>query len=169
MYKKRKRSGAVDMDALTQDITRKVYVNIMQMLTAQGIEITILAEASPGTAGNISCASKEVDQKVVAIMTEPDTIDLLEGPTPCSLVIRPGGYLIKVARGQVLSVICILHTVLICAISWLRWAWYIVIPPITYYSSPPPNEEFTTLDEALRQKIQWKMDDIVVSSASQFG
>ena len=68
---------------------------------------------SPGAAGKSSCASREVEQQVAATETEPDTIDLLEGPMSCSLVIRPGGYHIKVARGQVLSGVHILHTVLI--------------------------------------------------------
>ena len=48
-------------------------------------------------------------------MTEPDTIDLLEGSMPCSLVIRPSGYQMEVARGQVLPDVHILHTALIRA------------------------------------------------------
>ena len=72
MYKKRKRP-VVDLDALTQtltqDITRKVYANIIEQLAAKGIDISIVAEASPGAAGKRSCASKEVDQQVVSAMT----------------------------------------------------------------------------------------------------
>jgi hypothetical protein len=41
MYKKRKRSDAVDVDALTRDITQKVYSSIMGQLAAKGIEISM--------------------------------------------------------------------------------------------------------------------------------
>ena len=112
MYKKRKRF-AVDVDAITRDITRKVYASIMGQLASQGIEISMPQEASTEAAGKSSCSSKEVDQKVVDAVIEPDTIDLLEGPTHCSLVIRPGRYLIEVASGQVLPNVRILHQVLI--------------------------------------------------------
>ena len=99
MYKKRKRSDAVDVDALTRDITQKVYSSIMGQLAAKGIEISMPQDFSPGVTGKSSCASREVEQQVVATETEPDTIDLLEGSTSCSLVIRPGGNHIEVARG----------------------------------------------------------------------
>ena len=62
MYKKRKRSGAVDVDALTQNITQKVYTTIMGQLAAKGIDISIPQEASFGVAGKSSCAPKEVEQ-----------------------------------------------------------------------------------------------------------
>ena len=48
-----------------------------------------------------SQASSEVEQLIFSPSMELDTIDLLDGHPLCSLVIRPGGYQIEVAKGQV--------------------------------------------------------------------
>ena len=89
----------MDVGALTQNIIRKVYANMMEQLASRGIQISIPPEGSPGAAGKSRCTSKEVEPQVAATVTEPDTIDLLEGPTPCNLKIRLDGYHIEVARG----------------------------------------------------------------------
>ena len=82
----------------------------MGQLAAKGIEISMPQDFSPRAAGKSSCTFREVEQQVAATEIEPDTIDLLEGPMSCSLVIRPDGYHIEVARGQVLPDVHILQT-----------------------------------------------------------
>ena len=66
----------------------------------KGVVIPIApAGGSPIAEHKSSQASREVEQPAFSPSMEPDTIDLLDGPTPCLLVIRPGGYYIEVAKG----------------------------------------------------------------------
>ena len=102
MYKKRKRSVLIDVEALTQSIREIVYQDILQRFAAQGVIIpSAPAGGSPIAGHKSSQASREVEHPVFSPSVEPDTVDLHDRPMPCSLVIRPRGYYIKVAKGQV--------------------------------------------------------------------
>ena len=112
MYKKRKRSVPIDVEALTQSIREIIYQDILQRFAAQGVIIpSAPAGGSPIAGHKSSQASREVEQLVFSPSVEPDTIDLLDGSTPCSVVMRPGGYYIEVAKGQVHSNVQVLHMV----------------------------------------------------------
>ncbi|KAL6654028.1 hypothetical protein ACP70R_007493 [Stipagrostis hirtigluma subsp. patula] len=179
MYKKRKRSE-VDVDKLTETITAQVTQDVMArvatLLASQGIqfELPTPATVSPADGHKSSCASagasgREPDlyeemMQATAHEPEPDTIDLLSEPTPCSLMIILGGYDIEVARGLVYPQQLELHTVPIrddFAVVFVDHAnsdyhdWVLEVPP---------NDEITTLGQAQLQRIQWRRMHIVVRS-----
>ena len=94
--------GAIDVQALTESISESIYQDLLQRFTTHGVVIpSAPAGDSPIVGHKSSQASREVEQLVFSPSMEPDTIDLLNGPMPCSLVIRPGGYQIDTTKGHV--------------------------------------------------------------------
>jgi hypothetical protein len=165
MYKKRKRSGDIDVEALTQSITETVYQGIVQRFAAQGVVIpSDPAGDSPIARGKSSQASREVEQPVFSPSMEPDTIDLLDGPTPCSLVIRPGGYQIEVAKGQVHPEVQVLHTVPIRPGYAVVFVDFVHANAVDTDLPVPPNDEIQKLGQARLQRIQWNRGAILVQA-----
>ena len=115
MYRKRKQSTSdVDVEAIkevksqvTEEITKKVTNDIMAMLHDQGVHLRSPSNTPcPVSGRKSSCASasdvveRDYFDRLKATL-DPDIMDLLTEPTPCSLVISPRGYQMKVARGWV--------------------------------------------------------------------
>ena len=168
MYKKWKRSVPIDVEALTQLIRKIVYQVIMQRFAAHGVVIPSAPVGGSPIAGHKSSQdSKEVEQPIFSPSLEPDTIDLLDGPPPCSLVIRPGGYYIEVAKGQVHPNVQVLHTVPI------RPGYTVVFVDCVHANAVDtdlpvtPNNEIKKLSQVRLQRIQWKRRDIVVHTVSR--
>ena len=93
MYKKRKWSVPIDVEVLTQSIREIIYQDVMQRFVAQRVVIPIAPTGgSPFARHKSSQASREVEQHVFSPSMELNTIELLNEPKPCSLLIRPRGY-----------------------------------------------------------------------------
>ena len=79
----------------------------MAMLRDQGVHLRSPSNTpSPigGQKSSCALASDVVERDYIDRLEatpDPDTVDLLKEPTPCSLVINPGGYQMEVARGRV--------------------------------------------------------------------
>ena len=115
MYRKRKQSTSdVDVEAIkevrslvTEEVTKKVTHDIMAMLHDQGLHLRSPSNTPRPVGGRTSsCASASdaVDRDYIDRLEatpNPDTVDLLTEPTPCTLVINPRGYQMEVARGMV--------------------------------------------------------------------
>ena len=90
-----------------EEITKKVTNDIMAMLHDQGVHLRSPSNTpSPIGGWKSSCAlaSDAVERDYIdGLEATPDldTMGLLIEPTPCSLVINPGGYQMEVARGRV--------------------------------------------------------------------
>jgi len=82
-----------------------------------------------------------------------DSIDVLTDPTPCALLIYPGGYQIEVARGLVYPKQTELHTVPILDEHVVVKVEYVHMNFDDHVLKPPPNDETLTLGQALLQKI----------------
>ena len=82
-----------------------------------------------------------------------DSIDFLTDPTPCALLIYPGGYQIEVARGLVYPKQIELHTILILDEHVVVKVEYVHMNFDYHVLKPPPNDETLTLGQALLQKI----------------
>jgi hypothetical protein len=74
-----------------------------------------------------------------------DSIDVLTDPTPCALLIYPGGYQIEVARGLVYPKQTELHTVLILDEHVVVKVEYVHMNFDDHVLKPPPNDETLTL------------------------
>ena len=74
-----------------------------------------------------------------------DSIDVLTDPTPCALLIYPGGYEIKVARGLVYPKQTELHTVPILDQHVVVKVEYVHMNFDDHVLKPPPNNETLTL------------------------
>ncbi|CAN6356066.1 unnamed protein product [Urochloa humidicola] len=90
-----------------------------------------------------------------------DSISRLSEPTPCALFQTVGGYRVPVAWGHVYPKQYVLHSVQIdveCAV--------VKVEKVGDYPDKllphPPNDEISTLGEALLQRIQWSRRDIIV-------
>jgi hypothetical protein len=111
MYRKRKRSNDVDVEAIkeqvtleiTEKVTEKVTNDIIARLRAQGVNLSSPSNTPPSTGGkSSSCASASdavCDSKLDRIggTSDPEGI----GHTPCTLVlINREGYQVEVATGR---------------------------------------------------------------------
>ncbi|TVU21211.1 hypothetical protein EJB05_30835, partial [Eragrostis curvula] len=92
---------------------------------------------------------------------EPDPIDGLSEPTPCALV-TPGGHQQEIARGVVHPGQSVVHTVAVQPDSAVVQVDYVYAGHENDLLPIAPNDEITTLGEALLQRIQWKRSHIVV-------
>jgi len=98
-----------------------------------------------------------------------DSIDSLTDPTPCALLIYPGGYQIEVARGLVYPKQTELHTVPILDEHVVVKVEYVHMNFDDHVLKPPPNDETLTLGQALMQRIQWNRRHIIVNPKSLDG
>ncbi|RLM49020.1 hypothetical protein C2845_PMPSC055709 [Panicum miliaceum] len=182
MYRKRKRTGSVDVEAIKSELRAEVTNDIISMLAAQGIQLQLpptsrnqsptpgrrssCASASEAENLNINDANPDQMQEDVKLDTTDvmDTIDQLTEPTPCSLVGTHGGYQVEVARGLVYPQQTILHSVPVL------YGYAVVKVEMVCNNSegdvldpPPPNDEIKTLGQAMLQRIQWKRSHIIVN------
>ncbi|CAL4906881.1 unnamed protein product [Urochloa decumbens] len=186
MYRKRKRNSLVDMEAIKDQIRAEVTRDVLSMLSAQGIQLQPFSRnPSPAPVGRrSSCASAsdaaEINADVLRATAEhssdpeklqmapymdpePDSIDLLSEPTPCSLIAIDDGYRVEVARGLVYPQQTTLHSVPILA----GYAVVKVEMVVNKYEGmeldPPPNDETSKLGGALLQRVQWRRTHILVN------
>ena len=144
---------------VTEEVTKKVTHDIMAMLHDQVVHLRSPSNTpSPVGGRRSSCASASDAVENVQCEATPDldTMDLLTEPTPCTLVINPGGYQMEVARGLVFpqqSELC----------SQPVQDGYAVVHVYFVYPeheglvlSPPPSVEVTTLGQAIFKWVQWK-------------
>ncbi|TVU33801.1 hypothetical protein EJB05_15609 [Eragrostis curvula] len=182
-YKKKRGLSPEDMKQLTEQlraqVTQDIISNIPNILAAQGFKIVPISpcpnQVSPGEARKSSCASVgngdhgNGEHDMYAEMMhhtgfdEPDSIDLLSEPTQCALLSIIGGYQIEVARGLVYPQQKVLHCVNVnddCAVVFVDH----VRKKHRDNALPfPPNDEITSLGQALLQRIQWKRSLIVLN------
>ena len=92
-----------------------------------------------------------------------DSIDFLTDPTPCALLIYPGGYQIEVARGLVYPQQTELHTVPVLDGYVVVKVEFVHMNFDDHMLKPPPNDETLTLGHALLQRIQWNTRHIIVN------
>ena len=86
----------------------------------------------------------------------PSSIELLDGPTDCALLISSGGHQFEVARGRVQPHETKLHCTPILEGYAVVLVEYVQYPFIKTLLRPPPNDEIKYLGEAVLQRIQWK-------------
>jgi len=82
-----------------------------------------------------------------------ETMDLLTEPTPCSLVINPGGYQMEVARGRVFPAQTELCSQLVMEHSAVVHIDYVHPEHEDRPLSPPPSSEVRTLRQALYKRV----------------
>jgi len=165
MYRKRKRSGAVDVDVeviaaqvrqevtaqvtqevtakVTKEVTSKVTQDVMSYLVDQGLLVRPPSSRTPSPAcgRRSSCASASNavpnDLELGPSSVAPDTIDLLEEPTQCSLVVNLGNYRPVVAEGRVFPKEFVLESVQIdYDYAIVKWNVYIRVMRIMCCSHP---------------------------------
>jgi hypothetical protein len=188
IYRKRKRSGAVDVEAIaaqvrqevtaqvteevtakvTKEVISKVTQDVMSYLVDQGLLVRPPPSRTPSPAygQRSSCASTSsaVANKLELepILTDPDTIDLLTEPTQCSLVADLRGYRAVVAEGHVFPKEFEVQSVQIEYDHAVVRVECVHPGYEEYVLQPPPNDDTKTLGEALLQRIQWRRHWILV-------
>ena len=190
MYRKRKRSD-VDTDAIKEEIRGEVLRDVIAMLRAQGVNLPDLPsntnlpdlpsntnlpdlpsntlpsmgakDNSFASGADAVCNNVQLDGPGGNGNSYPNPMDLLTEPTYCTLVSNSGGYPVEVAKGQVFPNRTVLHSVPI------QDGYVVVLVDFvhpgheSFVLTPPPNDEITTLGEALFTWIQWSKSGIVIS------
>ncbi|TVU42240.1 hypothetical protein EJB05_08634, partial [Eragrostis curvula] len=100
---------------------------------------------------------------------DPDSIDMLTEPTPCSLIITYGGYQLEVARGLVYPQQTELHTVQVEDGYAVVKVEFVNSHFSDHVLDPPPNDEIKHLGQALCQRIQWRRRCIIPNPAPMDG
>ncbi|KAJ1259013.1 hypothetical protein BS78_10G120800 [Paspalum vaginatum] len=182
MYRKRRRSNAVDVEAITaqvtQEVTAKVTQEVSALLQAAGLlQLPSLlcrapspALGTPRTGRRSSCTSaseaecnnlKETTHESAEkndagqdVQAKPDSIDLLTEPTACSLLIVLAGHHIEVARGWVFPHQTVLHTTPLLEDHVVVQVEYVHSNFANYALPVPHNDELTTIAQALMHRIR---------------
>ncbi|TVU31048.1 hypothetical protein EJB05_22713, partial [Eragrostis curvula] len=165
-YRRRKRAPEVDVDKLKAQLKEELKE---EMMTAYSANMYDHYDRKPRRPRKSSCASQNgdadevnhVQMEDVTNNKEPDPIDGLSEPTPCALVTH-GGYQQKVARGVVHPGQSVVHTVTVQPDSAVVQVDYVYARHENDLLPIAPNDEITTLGEALLQRIQWKRSHIVM-------
>jgi hypothetical protein len=175
MYRKRKRFD-IDVEAITtqvrqeviaqvteevttkvtKDVSAKVTQDIMSYPADQGFQVRPPPSRTPSPAcgWRSSCASacnavaNELELENISI--DPDTIDLLKGPTQCSLVANHRGYQAVVAVGRVFPQEIELQSV---PIDYEHAVVQVEYVRLGYVLQPPPDDDTNKLGEALVKRI----------------
>lgn len=193
MYRKRRRSSSVDVEAITaqvtEEVTAKVTKEVSALLQAAGLlQLPSLllgnraqspAPGTPGTGRRSSCASasegecnnlKETPHEAPEkndsgqdVQVEPDSIDLLTEPTTCSLLIVLAGHHIEVARGRVFPDQTVLHTVPLLEDHVVVQVEYVHCNFADYALPVPLNDEVINLGQALMHRVQWLRTRVLVN------
>jgi len=191
MYRQRKRTTSVDAEKIKSELRAEMTEDLMTMLAAQGLPIQPFSKnPNPAPGRRSSCASasepanvdgnnKEDHRDNMDLMRvdvenreedqhddmalDLDSIDVLTDPTPCALLIYPGGYQIEVARGLVYPQQTELHTVPVLDGYVVVKVEFVHMNFDDHMLKPPPNDETLTLGQALLQRIQWNMRHIIVN------
>jgi len=171
MYRKRKQSTSdVDVLAIKEEvksqviekITKKVTNDVMAILCDQGVHLRSPSNTpSPigGRKSSCALASDAVERYYfdgLEATLDPDTVDLLTEPTPCSLVINPRSYQMEAARGRVFPAqtnLCSQPVMEHCAIVHID---YVHPKHEDRPLSSPLSLEVRTLGQALHKRVQWR-------------
>ena len=94
---------------------------------------------------------------------DPDIVDLLTEPTPCSLVINPRGYQIEVERGQVFPAQTELCSQPIMEHNVVVHIDYVHPKHEDRSLSQHTSPEVRILGQALYRRVQWRRGQIVIS------
>ncbi|TVU23838.1 hypothetical protein EJB05_26221, partial [Eragrostis curvula] len=181
-----KRAADINVDQLKDDlrselkseVTREVIAHFSEILAAQGLQIVPISPGpSPIGARKSSCASQngpgagEDNDAMMDVSNEEnpppahedeDSIDLLTGPTPCSLMLNVAGHIIKVGRGQVHPKQDVIHCAKVREGYVVVRVDYVHADFVNELLEVAPNDEITTLGEAPQQRIQWRRTSIVL-------
>jgi len=179
MYGKRKRTTSVDVEKIKSELRVELTEDLMTMLAAQGLPIqpfsknpspaprrrSSFASASASEPANVDGNNKEYHRDDMDLMRvdvenreedqhddmalDLDSIDVLTDPTPCALLIYPGGYQIEVARGLVYPQQTELHTVPVLDGYVVVKVEFVHMNFDDHMLKPPPNDETLTLGQAL--------------------
>jgi hypothetical protein len=184
MYRKRKRSTAVDMEAITaqvrqkvtaeitEDVRAKVTKDVMTYLAEQGLLVKPPTSRSPSPAQGrrSSCASATNaaanESELGPNSIDPDSIDLLKEPTECVLVADIRGLQAVVADGRVFPKEFKVQSVPIEFDHAVVQVEYIHPGYEDYVLQIRPSDDVKTLGEALLQRIQWPRLRIFVKPSS---
>jgi hypothetical protein len=177
MYRKRKRSNDVDVEAIkeqvaheitekvTEKITEKVTNDIMARLRATGVNLSLLSN-TPSSLGGKNSSSASASDAVFDV--ELDRTVGISGQevwqSPYTLVIiNREGYQVEVATGRVFP-----NNFLLCSVPVAKG--YVVVHIDSVDSEheghvllPRPSNEIRTLGDALYKRIQWRRECVVVS------
>lgn len=139
----------------------------MAMLHEQGVHLRSPSNTPSPVGGRKSCCASVSDAVDYGHLDLPspdlDIVDLLTEPTPCTLVVNPGGYQFEVARGVVyLAQSGLLSQPVLDGYAVVR-VDYVNLDHTERVLSPPPSDEVRTLGEAVYKKIQWRRGHLVVS------
>ncbi|KAJ1255962.1 hypothetical protein BS78_K127600 [Paspalum vaginatum] len=157
MCRKRRQFNAVDVEAITAQVTQDVIAKVTQQISAPSP-----TPGTPRTRRWSSCASAlevecnhlketpcETAEKNDAgedVQAEPDSINLLTEPTTCSLLIVLAGHHIEVTRGWVFPHQTVLH-----------------MAPLLEDHVVIQVEYATTIGQALMHRIQWLGTRVLVN------
>ena len=87
---------------------------------------------------------------------DPDTMDLLTEPTPCTLVINPRGYQIGVARGRVFPLQSELCSKLVLDGYAIVHIDFVYPEHEERLLSSRPSPKVRTLGQAIYKRVQWR-------------
>lgn len=160
LYKKRKRA-VVDYDALKAELRVEIMDELMKKIVLlQGGQTEPGDIPSTGGGRKSSCPSAP-DRLMLENTADP--IALLDETTACALFIHLGGTQIEVARGQLYPHQGDLHDVQILPGYAVVKVEYVHYPFRCQMLEPLPNDEITTLGQALMRRIQWRRADILLN------
>ncbi|CAD6258516.1 unnamed protein product [Miscanthus lutarioriparius] len=164
MYRKRKRSGAVDVDvqAIAAQVREEVTAQVTQEVTAK-----VTKEVTSKVTQDVMSYLADQGLLLGPSSVAPDTIDLLEEPTQCSLVVNLGNYRPVVAEGRVFPKEFVLESVQIDYDYAIVQVECVHQGYEDYVLQPPPNDDIKTLREALLQRILWRRDWILVKQTHE--
>ena len=151
---------------VTKEVSAKVTQDIMAYLADQGFQVKPPPSRTPSPAcgRRSSCCSATNDLDLENISIDPDTIDLLQEPTQCSLIANLRGYQAVVAEGRVFPKETELQSVQIDHEHAVVQVEYVHPGYENHVLQPPPDDDTNTLGEALLKRIQWRRLHILVNS-----
>jgi hypothetical protein len=172
MYRKRKRSDDVDVEALKDELreelrvelTQDITEGIMAKLREQGMNLVPSSNTLSCVGGmKSSCASAPDEDSNVHLDGHPNPLDLLTEPTLCTLVINPGGYQVEVGRGKVFPQQTHIYSVPVLDGYVVVLVEFVYPQHEGFVLTLPPSAEITTLGKAMFKRVQWRKSGIVVS------
>lgn len=177
---------------IRRKVTQDILANIPNILASHGLKIVAAGASpnrSPSDARRTSFSSIEggghrfqndvhepmlqLEEQQQNVQTDDQqhqmipnlsagSISLLKEPTPCSLLGHLGGYPMEVARGEIIPDRRMLHNVEVPQDYVVVHVQFVHSAHQDYILEVPPNDEITTLKDALLQWVQWKKTSIVL-------
>ncbi|KAJ1262517.1 hypothetical protein BS78_09G114000 [Paspalum vaginatum] len=173
MYKKKRRSNAVDVEAITaQNRTHDLIPHCKSQLRwhkmswpcfkQQDYCIFLLIKYGPEP----YTQNWKVEQLCICIrdgQAEPDSTHLLTDPTTCALLMILGGHHIEGAMGRFFPHQTMLHTVPLLKDHVVVQAEFVHSNFVDYALPVPFNDEVTTIGQALLHRMQWVRTMVLVN------